>query len=76
VAVSIAAVVTAAQAVTTPPFRVVLADLGRHHARVIERCLYPVGVDQHISRTHDAAFLSWLAPWPAFPLDGGWLLRA
>jgi hypothetical protein len=68
VAVSIAAVLTAAPEVTTRPLRVVLAGLGRHHAWLIELRLQPVGVDQHISRAHGAAFLSWLAPWPAFPV--------
>jgi hypothetical protein len=57
VAVSTAAVVTAAQEVTTRPLQVVRVDLGQH-VRVIELRLHPVGVDQHISRAHGEAFLS------------------
>jgi hypothetical protein len=64
-AVSIPAVATAAQEVTTRPLPVALADLGRQHAQVTELCLHPVGVFQHISRAHGEAFLSWLAPRPA-----------
>jgi hypothetical protein len=71
VTVSIAFVTTAAQETTTSPLRLVLVGLGRHHPWVIELCLHPVGVDQHISRAHGVAFLSWLAPWPAFLFTAG-----
>jgi hypothetical protein len=58
--------VTAAQEVTTRPLWLAGAGLGRHYPWIAELCLHPVGVDEHISRAHDVAFLSWLAPWPAF----------
>jgi hypothetical protein len=71
VAVSIASVVAAAHEATTQPLRPVLIDLGRHHAWVIELCLHPVGVGQHISGAHGVAFLSWLARWPALLFAAG-----
>jgi hypothetical protein len=52
VAVSIAAVATAATQGTTRPLGVVLVGPGQHYVEVIEVRLQPVGVDQHISAAH------------------------
>jgi hypothetical protein len=62
VAVSIAAVATAAQEETARPLDVVPVGLGQHHAGVIEVRLHPIGVDQHIRTVYAQPSVSGLVP--------------